>query len=276
MCFWSHDQHSTNKTKEDWLQLSEDCIVAFLNVTLTFLSVWESGRLHFTTCVATYFRRGYCQTEEKQLVAHFFYWIIYCISNTVCFWVSKHSLGMNPSQPGDPRKVRGSAKRSVPSHETCLSAHAAQLSSATACFSAFRAPEVTLSYCIYLCVDTDYVCISSPLNLNCHYLCQWMCVDSTVCPCLHIWLWGHVCSVDKVFGCTQTHALCSFQRPHQHSVLLPPPFATSAGDHQCVLLTFLAAWGQKPHISLLCHFTGREEATSFFLPFFTLTQTHYL
>lgn len=93
---------------------------------------------------------------------------------------------MYPSQPGDPQKVRGAAKRSVPSHEARLSARAARLDDSR--FSAFRASQVRLRR-LYA-----FVCgqrrILSPLSSNCDNLCPWMCVRSSLCPCLQLWLWG--------------------------------------------------------------------------------------
>lgn len=99
-----------------------------------------------------------------------------------------------------------------------------------------------------------------------------MCVHSAVF--LHICLWGHVCAVSK----SLRPPPCSLQPPHQHSVPLPP--ATSAGDHRCVLLTFLAARGQKTtHLAALSpHWYGKgEELLLLFSPFFrSYTNTRFV
>lgn len=83
-------------------------------------------------------------------------------------------------------------------------------------------------------------------------------VNEHMCVCVFQFLGG--CAVTSLSG----SMVSKKSSPHAHprvpiSILSPSPPATSVSDHRCVLLTFLAAGGQKPHIPRLCRPTAREK-----------------
>lgn len=181
------------------------------------------------------------------------YWIIYSISNTAYFWENNPWRCIRASQVIHKRLEVQWKGHTRP---VCL---LMLLSSVTAGSQLSEPQRSDWGYCMHLCVDIDYVCILSHLSLNCDYLCPWMCVHSSVCPCLQLTLGACMFRRQSVRLHTDSDVVLF---PASSSVFCrAPPPATSAGDHKCVLLTFLAAWGQKPThlVTLSLHWLGRGD-----------------